>query len=72
MEGYLQLDKGINSKLGHKVLDIYQLGDVAMYQKIFDLELSNPMDAGGHNIENVGLLKVGGKLSNAAGQGGGG
>ena len=36
MVGYLQLEKGVKSKDGSKVLDVYQNGEVVMYKKLFD------------------------------------
>ena len=51
--GYLQLEKGVKSKDGSKVLDVYQNGEVVMYEKVFDLNLGNPMDVAGHHIQNV-------------------
>ena len=53
MGSYLQLEKGVKSKDGSKVLDVYQNGEVVMYKKLFDLNLGNSMDAAGHHIQNV-------------------
>ena len=52
MTGDLQLDHGIKSRNGTKVLDICQDGDVIMHHKLFDLELGDGIDLNGHPIED--------------------
>ena len=36
MVGYLQLEKGVKSKDGSKVVDVYQNGEVVLHKKLFD------------------------------------